>query len=314
MQQALYHPEHGYYSSGRAAIGRKGDYFTNISVGPLFGRFFCAQFVEIWRKVGEIDNFVIVEQGAHDGQFARDVLEFARERFPEFFGSLRYRIIEPFSFWENRQWQTLAPFRAKLEWSGAIEPFTGVHFSNELLDAMPIDVPGKLVDLSGDDLVFVDEVPAVSGRPRPFNQAALDWIDIVARNLERGYVLIIDYGHVCGDFKPNIQLRSQHRHLNSPFEQIGHADITAHVDWKTVAARARQDGLDIAGLADQHHFLTGIISQWPDLMGGGQQSRALQTLMHPEILGRSFQVLALKKNVNSGTALAGYKFARASNL
>jgi hypothetical protein len=49
-------------------------------------------------------------------------------------------------------------------------------------------------------------------------------------------------------------------------------------------------------------------------VGGGQQSRALQTLTHPEMLGRSFQVLALKKNVNSGTALAGYKFARASNL
>ena len=27
MQQALYHSEHGYYSSGRCAIGRRGDYF-----------------------------------------------------------------------------------------------------------------------------------------------------------------------------------------------------------------------------------------------------------------------------------------------
>ncbi len=30
MEQALYHPEHGYYSSGRATIGRRGDYFTNV--------------------------------------------------------------------------------------------------------------------------------------------------------------------------------------------------------------------------------------------------------------------------------------------
>ena len=44
MEQALYHPELGYYSSGRCGIGRRGDYFTNVSVGPLFGRLLAAQF------------------------------------------------------------------------------------------------------------------------------------------------------------------------------------------------------------------------------------------------------------------------------
>jgi len=47
MEQALYHPQFGYYSSGRAQIGRKGDYFTNVSVGPLFGRMLATQFFEI---------------------------------------------------------------------------------------------------------------------------------------------------------------------------------------------------------------------------------------------------------------------------
>ena len=37
MAAALYHPEHGYYSSGRAAIGRGGDFITSVSVGRLFG-------------------------------------------------------------------------------------------------------------------------------------------------------------------------------------------------------------------------------------------------------------------------------------
>src|SRR5450631_4340829 len=71
MEQALYHPEHGYYSSGRASIGLKGDYFTNVSVGPLFGQLLAAQFAEIWKRLGQIDNFTMVEQGAHDGEFAR---------------------------------------------------------------------------------------------------------------------------------------------------------------------------------------------------------------------------------------------------
>ncbi|HMF80771.1 MAG TPA: SAM-dependent methyltransferase, partial [Candidatus Acidoferrum sp.] len=75
MHQALYHPEHGYYSSGRCAIGRKGDYFTNVSVGPLFGEFLAAQFAEMWERLGSVEDFTVIEQGAHDGQFARDVLE-----------------------------------------------------------------------------------------------------------------------------------------------------------------------------------------------------------------------------------------------
>src|SRR5207244_6800022 len=74
MEQALYHPELGYYSSGRCAIGRRGDYFTNVSVGPLFGRLLAAQFAEMWELMGRPDNFVMVEQGAHHGDFARDVL------------------------------------------------------------------------------------------------------------------------------------------------------------------------------------------------------------------------------------------------
>src|SRR5437016_3809598 len=150
MHQALYHPEHGYYSSGRCAIGRKGDYFTNVSVGPLFGQLLCAQFTEIWERLGKIDNFMIVEQGAHDGQFAGDVLESAQKRAPEFFAALRYRIVELFPVLQECQQRTLEPFRSKVEWLDSLQPFVGVHFSNELLDAMPVRL------ISGDMEKLVD--------------------------------------------------------------------------------------------------------------------------------------------------------------
>src|SRR5256885_12501112 len=103
MEQALYHPAHGYYSSDRAVIGRRGDYFTNVSVGPLFGELLAAQFAEIWERLGQPDDFAIVEQGAHDGQFARDVLESSQKRSPEFFEALRYRIVEPFPILQEQQ-------------------------------------------------------------------------------------------------------------------------------------------------------------------------------------------------------------------
>jgi SAM-dependent MidA family methyltransferase len=331
MEQALYHPEHGYYSSGRCAIGRHGDYFTNVSVGPLFGRLLTAQFAEMWERVGETENFVIVEQGAHHGDFARDVLESAAQYRPDFFAALRYRIVEPFAILQDRQSQTLAEFEDKIEWRASInslDPFTGVHFSNELLDSMPVRLIGqskeKLVDLEGDGFVLIERPlsnGATASRPTrkkgAFNQPALDWIDNVAAKLRRGYVLAVDYGHLSNEFDASIQVRSQHRHLDSPFERIGHADITMHVDWTSIAQRAQVKGLHVAGFTDQHHFLTGIISEWPGIIQShlldvdSKMKRELQTLVHPEMLGRSFQVLALAKNVDAGALrLAGFKFAR----
>src|SRR3954467_14669117 len=96
MEQALYHPEFGYYSTGQCQIGRRGDYFTNVSVGPLFGQLLAAQFAEMWDLLGRPDDFVIAEQGAHHGDFALDVLKATRERRPDLFAALHYRIIEPF--------------------------------------------------------------------------------------------------------------------------------------------------------------------------------------------------------------------------
>jgi SAM-dependent MidA family methyltransferase len=318
MQQALYHPKHGYYASGCCAIGRKGDYFTNVSVGPMFGQLLAVQFIEIWEGLGRSDDFVIAEQGAHDGQFARDVLESVQNRAPGFFDALRYRIVEPFPALKERQRQTLKTFGKKVEWCSSLQPFTGVHFSNELLDAMPARLISngreKLVGLDGDKFVFVE-------RPvdrATFNQAALECIDQLAANLQRGYVIAIDYGFLDEEFERTVQVRARHRNLDSCFEQIGDADITMSVNWRSIVERARANGLRVAGFTDQHHFLTGIISQFDGgdraqslLANSRKAKRQLQTLLHPEMLGRAFQVLTLAKNVDpEANRLAGFKFAR----
>jgi SAM-dependent MidA family methyltransferase len=102
------------------------------------------------------------------------------------------------------------------------------------------------------------------------------------------------------------------------------------VDWTSIAHRAETNGLRVAGFTDQHHFLTGIISELgrggspePPADDWGQSflpdspktKRELQTLLHPEMLGRAFQVLALAKNIGIELPrLAGFKFAREPHL
>lgn len=335
MEQALYHPEFGYYSSGRCEIGRKGDYFTNVSVGPLFGRMLAAQFAEMWEIMDRPREFTIVEQGAHHGEFANDVLTAMRD-FP---ATLRYAVIEPFPILEARQKETLAGFSETVSWHKSLahlDPFVGVHFSNELLDAMPVRLitrnaagewEEKFVEISGANFGFVTrpitdqrlrarlakiESPANADYETEVNLAALDWIEGVAGKLERGFVLAVDYGYPGNEFYApertagTLQAFARHRKIASPLEDVGHVDITAHVDWSSVAQHARECGLKLIGFTDQHHFMTGLLARHPP---DESERRALQTLLHPEFLGTRFQYLALGKNVAT-SGLSGFRFAR----
>ena len=363
MEQALYHPVHGYYSSGGCAIGRRGDYFTNVSVGPLFGRLLAAQFAEMWELLGRPDDFTIVEQGAHHGDFAADVFGAVHEKAPEFFAALHYCIVEPFPILRERQAETLSDFQEKLTWNKSLselEPFLGVHFSNELLDAMPVHLLSKVAQASslpplgsqagslcysadwnqrcvvesGDRFGFAPEPitdTQLRGHARKIprqeigayeteaNLAALDWIENVSSKLIRGYVLTVDYGYPRDEFyapertSGTLQCRAQHRAIASPLDQIGRADITAHVDWTSVAERAEECGLRLQGFADQHHFITGLLAHLArhEVTEETNPStrRALQTLLHPELLGTRFQFLALGKDAPS-ESLSGFTFAR----
>jgi SAM-dependent MidA family methyltransferase len=349
MEQALYHPAHGYYSSGRCAIGRRGDYFTSVSVGPLFGKLLAGQFAEIWERLDRPDDFVIVEQGAHHGEFATDVLEALRTQNREFFASVRYRIVEPFAVLRQRQEGVLRQFRERMEWAESLEemaPFSGVHFSNELLDALPVHLLvatgggekclwcERLVERTSCGFTFVER-PIIDPRlrarltkippaPAPgyeteINLAALDWIATLAGKLRRGAVLVADYGLPRHEFyapsrrRGTLQCYAEHRVLPSLLENVGEADLTTHVEWTSLAEEAQECGLRVAGFTDQHRFLTGLLSTHPELASAGaEKSRALQTLIHPELLGTKFQFLGLTKEFPAGASLGGFKFARDS--
>jgi SAM-dependent MidA family methyltransferase len=346
MELALYEPQHGYYSSGRAIIGRQGDFFTNVSVGSVFGQLLGIQFAEVWEKLGRPPHFTIVEHGAHDGAFAADALTALRQSFPQCFNTIRYIIAEPFPVWHDRQQKRLASFGGKIRWVESInqlEPFVGIHFSNELFDALPVHLVlsevGKndaitwnerLVSTSGDGFEFVGApisnphleialyrltlLPA--GFRSEINLAAPKLMGEIADKLERGVILTIDYGFSRTEFysshrrEGSLQIRSRHRKLSSPFQQIGHTDISAHVEWTSLAEAGQEAGASAVAFTDQHRFFTGIISKYQttEKEFGKTNKRALQTILHPELLGRTFQVLGLAKNFPE--SLSGFHFAR----
>ncbi|MDQ2659059.1 MAG: SAM-dependent methyltransferase, partial [Verrucomicrobiota bacterium] len=275
MEQALYHPTHGYYSSGRCSIGRRGDYYTSVSVGPVFGRLLAAQFAEMWTSLERCDDFTIVEQGAHDGALARDILEAARQQHPEFFAALRYEIVEPFPLLQARQRETLASLRGKIRWHSALADlpqFRGVHFSNELIDALPVHLvkwdgaqwQERHVANTDDGFAFVDlelsdpalaeclariDGPLPAGYETEINLQALAWIGEVSDKLTQGFILTVDYGFSRDEFfSPHrttgtVRAFAQHQVIPSPLERVGAADITTHVEWTSLAERAEANGM-----------------------------------------------------------------------
>ena len=145
MDLALYCPLCGYYEKKEDTPGRRGDFYTSVSVGSLFGELLAFQFAA-WLEAedsNQMSEFRIVEAGAQDGRLAKDILDWLKLQRPELFGLITYWIVEPSPQRQRWQTETLNEFGAKVRWVAdlkTIAPRTlcGVIFSNELLDAMPV--------------------------------------------------------------------------------------------------------------------------------------------------------------------------------
>jgi SAM-dependent MidA family methyltransferase len=353
MDQALYHPEYGYYTSPRLRIGRKGDYYTNVSVGRLYGQLLASQLIEMWKLLGSPSRFTIVEEGAEDGQLAMDILSAIREESVEADECIRYTILEPIPGKRLQQQARFEPaFLEKLTWLNGLsdlEGVTGAFISNELVDAMPVHLvvyrdaewSELLVDVSGADFGFVpakvtapDLIEALDKLPLPVtspyrtevNLAARRWIQAVGTSLERGFVLIVDYGFPRDEYyKPErttgtLSCYSRHRRSYNPLERPGEIDITAHVDFTSLAETAAKASLNVAGYADQHHFMVGAAESWLLALEKAVETEGLtparaaflgpyRTLMHPGTMGMAFKFLLLTKGLDARPLLSGFKYA-----
>lgn len=110
MELCLYHPELGYYSRNVEQFGKAGDFFTSSDVHAVFGHLMARQFEEMWRLLGSPGKIEILELGPGRGLFAKDVLDWSAKKFPQFFGSLHYSLVERSPALLQRLQQMLARF------------------------------------------------------------------------------------------------------------------------------------------------------------------------------------------------------------
>jgi SAM-dependent MidA family methyltransferase len=217
------------------------------------------------------------------------------------------------------------------ELKSAAEPAQTVIFSNELLDAMPVhrlgwDAKEKKwfewgVVLKGERFAW-SRMPAQEAHVSRFtfhefdkllavlpdeftveiSPAAEDWWRAAAEILKRGKLLAIDYGFAAEEqFSPhrrNGTLRAYHRHqvTDDVLANPGEQDLTAHVNFPAIQKIGEDAGLRTESFSTQPRFLMPIVQKLlerPDAPAkwNTKQTRQLQTLTHPEHLGRAFRVL-----------------------
>ncbi len=344
MEMALYAPGLGYYVAGATKLGAKGDFVTAPEISPLFGSTLAGQVAAILAHTGG----GVLELGAGSGALAASVLEElqARKRLPE-----RYQILEISPQLVQRQrrllMQRLPGLVDRVEWVTSLPPrLTGVVVANEVLDALPVHlltwcedgVRERGVTLIGAE--FSWEERSLGGGTLRDSAATLQveapyrselsiavpaLVRTLAAALDRGVLLCVDYGFGRSEYyhpqrcEGTLMCHYRHRAHDDPFLFPGLQDITAHVDFTSVAESGVEAGLQLLGYTTQAQFL--INGGIADLLARTPAERAseylplaagVQKLVSPSEMGELFKVIALGRGVQP--PLGGFRTGDKSRL
>jgi SAM-dependent MidA family methyltransferase len=274
MAMALYHPGLGYYARQTRQVGRSGDFFTSVSVGPLFGRILARRFLRGWHDAGSPPRWRLIECGANDGSLANDILTEISAVAPQAAAALEFAIIEPLPHLRTVQESTLAAHRTNVRivpdaTALAADPLPGIAFGNEVLDALPCHA---LIFQNGawhERLIALAEnggfqwqsspspLPAalaslVAGLGSDFPEGYLtevrtnypEFLAPLRNALSSGRLIWFDYGFARPEFfHPDrtcgtLRTYTNHRAGEDALDDPGGIDLTAHVDFTAVAAAA----------------------------------------------------------------------------
>jgi len=314
MEQALFHPELGFYSRG-PAIGSQDGTFNTSAMFPAFA-------FSLARAVEQADALLgktlrIVEFGAGTGELGARILSYLS--CPH-----EYVVVETSP--GLRQKQEALGLRV-VDCVEALAPGPSFVFANEVIDALPVhrvmaDGRGHLlemyvtVDQNG---CFAEEFGEPS-TPKLLSRLVSEgvvlgrghvaevclgidsFIQRAASIMSQGYLVIIDYGDEASALyhytQKNGSLRCyyQQQQAYDPFDHIGDQDLTADVDFTALEAAARLAGLEAAGRAWQGTWLQnlGIHQFQPQGVDSKDFLVQIEHLTSPTRLGSTFDVLAWK--------------------
>jgi len=332
MEQALYHPEHGFYASGQTRTGRAGDFLTPVSPGPVLGELLARQADEWHAALGRPQGVRLIEQGADAGWLARDLLAAIHRGHPELAQASKLHLIEPHPRLVRKQKETLGAAAKKIRWHPSWEtiPADGIpsfFYSCELVDSFPVRIfrfregtwREQRVDRGSSGFVWQEgeidastlamirhwNAPEMEGFTVELRPGTPAWVKGWAEKISPGLVLTLDYGFTSTELlSPNrsagtlVAMRG-HQRVADPLADPGQQDLTAHVNFTELEELAAREGWRNYGL---RNFSRGLTALAADLLKDEARLpeawiRNFRHLTHPNFFGHTHKILVQGKSL-----------------
>lgn len=295
MSLCLYHPDYGYYRSGKTRVGREGDFYTSAYVGEIMGE----QLAEtILRLAGERfagrEIVEVVDWGGGTGRLSRSMMDAWLKR-GEAGSRFSLTVIEG-----NPEHRTMASEQLAAYIEKGIARVIGeqpeelpdwddrpvIVVANELLDAFPVHrivrCEGKVwecgvawdekaetftpcllpqSETNWSEWLEEQNIALLEGQTFEVNLAAARWIRALSMCMNQALLILIDYGDDGEELSAphrmdgTLLCYAKHRAHNDPYRTPGEQDITAHVNFSHMRQAAEQSGWRQLWYGTQKRFL-----------------------------------------------------------
>ena len=335
FKNVLYDNKLGYYAS-KLPFGEKGDFITSPKISYLFSEIIAIWIISTWELFGKPKNFNIVELGPGDGSLINVLLK-SFKKFPEFNSSKKIFLYEKSNYLKKIQKEKILD--KNVNWINnfnTLKKGPVIFFGNEFFDALPIKqfIRKKHSILEKNYILNknhkIEEI---------FNKASktdieilksfktikkLNFIELPKFGFQelkkmikkiselKGCILMIDYGYLKSNNQDTLQSVMKHK-KNSLFDNLGKADITAHVNFDLLNEFFLKNSLKVKNVITQKEFLEnmGILERAEivaNKMKFNEQSDLylrIKRLLSPGSMGNLFKVILAYKFNNKN--FAGFK-------
>jgi SAM-dependent MidA family methyltransferase len=274
------------------------DFTTAPELTQVFGEVLGGWARIVWQMLGAPENIILAEAGPGRGVLMADALRV--------FGPTQVHFIETSPLLRAEQ----ALRVPNAIWHDLLEslPYGPmILIANEFLDALPVRqfirraagwmeryVAGSTYLEQPSEIALPDDP---ENSVREINEAAIAFVEQLARR--RAVALLIDYGPLASAAGESVQAIRNGKYAD-PLADPGSADLTAHVDFASLAAAARRAGADVQGPVKQNAFLTALgLPQRTDMLAqkspqmAAKLRLAARRLTAPEAMGSLFKAMAI---------------------
>ena len=335
FRNVLYDKKFGYYTS-QMPFGKNGDFITSPKISSIFSEIIAIWIVSSWETFGKPKNFNIVELGPGDGSLANILLK-SFKKFPEFNSIKNMFLLEKSIFLRKVQKKNI--LNKDVKWIGNLNEIKKgpvIFFGNEFFDALPIKQFKKIKNnifekyyaleknknikeiftkASSASIKIIKSYKSLKNlKFIEFPQFGLQELKKINKKISKlgGCILMVDYGYLKPTNQNTMQSVIKHKR-NSLLDNLGKADITAHVNFALLSEFFKKGGLKVKNVITQKQFLErmGILERAQIMahkMKFREQSNLylrLKRLLGANYMGNLFKVImAYKFNKNN---FAGFK-------